>query len=74
MKKYSRSLILFIVFVLSFCVLPQIVSAQIGNPDDPYGDPDAPIDGGVSLLVAVGVGYGVKKIRDERKKSLNKTS
>ena len=31
-------------------------------------DPDAPIDGGLSLLIAAGVGYGVKKVRDSRKK------
>lgn len=28
----------------------------------------APIDGGLSLLVAAGVGYGVKKIKEKRKK------
>jgi hypothetical protein len=27
-----------------------------------------PIDGGVSLLAAAGVGYGIKKYRDSRKK------
>lgn len=34
-----------------------------GNPDEP-----APIDGGLTLLLATGVGYGVKKWRDARKK------
>ncbi len=29
---------------------------------------DAPIDGGLSLLIAGGVGYGVKKLREKRKK------
>jgi len=36
------------------------------QPSDPGGgsDPDsAPIDGGLSLLVAGGVGYGIKKAR-----------
>jgi len=28
----------------------------------------APVDGGLSLLIAGGVGYGVKKIREKRKK------
>lgn len=37
------------------------------GPDDPPGDPSAPIDGGISLLVAAGVGYGVKKMRDKKK-------
>ncbi len=28
---------------------------------------DVPVDGGLSLLVAAGVGYGAKKLRDKRK-------
>ena len=36
---------------------------------DPGSDPDsAPIDGGLSLLIAGGVGYGVKRAREKRKK------
>lgn len=47
--------------------------SNLAHADDPGlpggSDPDAaPIDGGLSLLIAAGVGYGVKKIRDERKK------
>lgn len=30
--------------------------------------PSAPVDGGLSLLVAGGVGYGLKKMRDKKKK------
>ena len=37
----------------------------------PGGDVDLPIDGGVSILIAAGVGYGIKKVRDERKKKLD---
>ena len=38
-------------------------------PPDPGKDPNsAPIDGGLSVLIAAGVGYGVKKIREKRKK------
>ena len=33
--------------------------------------PSAPIDGGLSLLIAGGVGYGVKKIREKRKTKVN---
>ena len=42
-----------------------------GGPDgDPGGDPDLiPIDGGLGFLLAAGVGYGVKKARDMKKKS-----
>ena len=64
MKKYSKwLLVLSVLFILLF-VLPGIVKAQPGGSPDP----DAPIDGGISLLVAAGIGYGVKKARDNRKK------
>ena len=36
-----------------------------GNPDDAGS---VPIDGGLSLVIAAGVGYGAKKIRDYNKK------
>ena len=32
-------------------------------PDDPE---NVPIDGGISLLVAAGIGYGAKKMRDKK--------
>jgi hypothetical protein len=53
----------FLPCLLFFCgiCLPVIVLAAA--PPAPV-----PIDGGLSLLIAAGVGYGVKKIRDERKK------
>ena len=44
------------------------ISGIIHAQTDPGADPDnAPIDGGLSLLIAGGVGYGVKKIREKRK-------
>lgn len=43
--------------------IPVIALAQV----DPGEDPDAPIDGGLSLFVAAGIGYGVKKARDAKK-------
>jgi hypothetical protein len=38
-----------------------------GNPDATTGG-SVPIDGGLSLVLAAGVGYGAKKIRDYNKK------
>lgn len=44
--------------ILMVCmVLPLFVNAQV----DPGEDPDAPIDGGIGVLVAAGVAYGYKK-------------
>lgn len=48
---------------VAFCiVLPMITFAQPDAPDD------TPIDGGLSLLLAAGAVYGVKKYRDGKKK------
>ena len=38
-------------------------------PPPPPMDPGVPIDGGVSLLLAAGAAYGVKKYREHKKKS-----
>ena len=48
--------------MLMVLLLPSLVHAQT----DPGTDPDVPIDGGISLLLAAGVGYGIKKVRDNR--------
>ena len=33
------------------------------------GPPEVPVDGGLSIVLAVGAGYGAKKLREYRKKS-----
>jgi len=60
---------LIIVLIAFFTVL----TAQ-AQPEENGGDPpnnDVPLDGGVSLLIAAGVGYGVKRIRDEKQRRKN---
>ena len=57
------------VYLIMFTLLlgSIVVSAQ---PSGDPGDPDAtqaPIDGGVSLLIAAGVAYGAKKAHEHRK-------
>lgn len=47
-------------------LLPFLAMAQ-----DPGGGPDAPIDGGLGVLLAAGAAYGVKKYRDARKERNN---
>lgn len=39
-------------------------------PSNPAYPESCPIDGGVVALLAAGVGYGVKKVRDSRKKEV----
>ena len=60
MKKYIRSILNISIVLAVLCFLPMLVHAQ--GPD-----PDAPIDGGLSLLLAGGIGYGIKEIRESRK-------
>jgi hypothetical protein len=56
------------ILILIILMLPSLVHASSG-PDTTPGDPDsAPIDGGLSLLIAGGVGYGVKKLREKRRR------
>lgn len=66
-KKYlvNRTKILFSFIILM--ILPVLLFAQ--DPGDPTGDPDIPIDGGVGILVAAGIGYGYKKYRESRNKA-----
>ena len=52
-------------------LIPIFVIAQ-GAGDLPPGecdplDPTCPIDGGLSALLAIGVGYGIRKVRQARK-------
>ena len=47
--------------LLSICLSPFLEMVQ-----DPGGGPDVPINGGLSLLLAAGVGNGVKKYRNKK--------
>ncbi len=62
MKKIA---ILQIVILIVIIMLPMLVLAYpTSNPG--YTDPDAPIDGGLSLLIVAGAGYGAKKLNERR--------
>jgi len=65
MKNFLSSTVAAASLVFLLSIVPQLTFAQLGDPGE---DPDAPIDGGLSLLVAAGVGYGIKKANDQRKK------
>ncbi len=62
LKIFTQSLLISIVVVFPYWVFAQ----------DPGGGPDVPVDGGLSLLIAAGVGYGIKKYRDSKKIDLEK--
>lgn len=62
MKKY-----LSIILLLLIICFPLLSMAQ------DYGDgtEDAPIDGGLCLLIAAGIGYGAKKIKMNKIKNMH---
>ncbi len=63
-KIVMKALIVFSVLMISL--------GAIAQPPDPLeDDPGVPLDGGLSVLIAAGVGYGAKKIHDARKKNEN---
>ena len=67
MKQYINWILKLAAVVIIFC-LPTLAHAQPGPGCDPAVDPACvPIDGGLSFLIAAGVGYGIKKVRDSRK-------
>lgn len=54
--------------IILFC-LPVLANAQVNPGCDPALDPSCvPFDGGLGFLIAAGVGYGIKRIKDARKK------
>ena len=55
------------VIVLVLLTVPVVHALAGSGPGGLGGDAGAPIDGGLSLLVAAGVGYGVKKARARKK-------
>jgi hypothetical protein len=62
MKKQKIIQILCFLIVL---IVPVLATAQPGFGDDVD---DVPVDGGLSILLAAGVGYGAKKLREKQQK------
>ena len=54
----KRKYVIIYILSLVLIIFPFILLAQ--DPGDPGGDPGVPIDGGLTLFIAAGVGYGVK--------------
>ena len=59
-----------VMFIMLVLLTVPVIHALAGSgPGGFGGDAGAPIDGGLSLLVAAGVGYGVKKAKNARAKA-----
>jgi hypothetical protein len=57
-KKWSLITVVFLLFTIG--ITSKSFSLPPEDPGCDPGDPTCPIDGGVSLLIAVGVGIGAK--------------
>ena len=65
MKSYMRTkgfYILNLVLVVGLMLVATTVIAQPPPPPPPPPPPGVPVDGGIIGLLAIGIGYGVKKI------------
>ncbi|MFY0598979.1 MAG: hypothetical protein JXR03_04870 [Cyclobacteriaceae bacterium] len=52
-------------FILTALFIFSFITPMLAQPGAP---PATPIDGGLSLLLAAGGAYGLKKLRDSKKK------
>ena len=69
-KNININQVIKVIYFLIVILYISIFTAHAGSgPSDPGIDPDnAPVNGGLSLLIAGGVGYGAKKLRKKSKK------
>ena len=70
MKKVQ---ITFMLLLAALLTSPVVTFAWGWNPPPPDCN-DVPLDGGLSLLVAAGAGYGIKKVAEKRKKNQEEKS
>ena len=61
MNKLNKVQLVLVMFVIAFFLFPLISSAQIIDPGCDPADPACPIDGGLSVLIATGIGLGARK-------------
>ena len=66
----NKKHIIFIgIFICFLFFMPLLSSAQIGDPLCDLTDPfaECPIDGGISLLIATGVAFGARRVKQQQK-------
>ncbi len=74
--KNLQAIIRITFLVLVFSILPQIAHTQPDPPGGHGSDQDvnpgggAPIDGGLTIMIALGVGYGLGKLYELQMKKL----
>ncbi len=70
MSTLSKQVLTIGVVILICLIQPVTGFAQVVDPGCDPLDPACPIDGGLSLLIAAGIGIGAKKAYNKRKKSV----
>ena len=72
MSRFKKYLLLFVIFLLINIFDPSLIYAQPVDPGCDPLDPACPIDGGVSLLIAAGIGIAAKKVYIKKKQEFQK--
>jgi len=68
MNKVYKALVVVALFIVIMLVNPLKGISQVSDPSCDPMDPGCPIDGGVSLLIAAGIGIGARKAYLEKRK------
>lgn len=68
MKKYRKHILTAGIVLMICLVNPLSTIAQPTDPGCDPLDPACPIDGGLSLLIAAGIGIGAKKAYNQKKR------
>ena len=71
MKRIKKYLLTTGVVLLLSLIQPFTGTAQTSDPGCDPLDPTCPIDGGLSLLIAAGIGLGAKKAYNKKKKAVD---
>ena len=64
---YVKKILSGMLILALICVSP-VLFAQSGLDDPSVDDPAVPVDGGLSLLLAAGAAYGVRRVRRSSKR------
>lgn len=66
MKKLNKTILVASLLLIAFCQLPTALAQGPGFEGDVE---DTPVDGGVTMIAAAALGYGIKKMRERRKQT-----
>lgn len=70
MKRIKKYVFVTGMVLLISLIQPMKVNSQVVDPGCDPLDPTCPIDGGLSLLIAAGIGIGAKKAYNRKKKAV----